>query len=723
MASLSSSKHSNQLVGEKSPYLLQHAHNPVNWMPWGPAAFEKAKKENKPIFLSIGYSTCHWCHVMAHESFENEEIAAIMNAGFINIKVDREERPDVDRMYMTFIQATSGSGGWPMSVWLTPDLKPFVGGTYFPPTDKYGRPGFGSILQKIGEAWKSNPAKIDAQGIEVIEALRKLTIKDKDTQPVGQSFLDGAFGRLTRAFDAQWGGFSHAPKFPRPSSIHLLFRLYAAEAKGSSRGQSALDMGCFTLRKMAQGGMHDHVGGGFHRYSVDEFWHVPHFEKMLYDQAQLCVAYLEAYQITNDPFFSSVVRDILTYVLRDMTSTEGGFYSAEDADSTIEAGKPEHAEGAFYVWSHEDLLKVLGPTNGEVFCYHYGVEPAGNAPAGIDPHGEFTNKNILIERHPLLETAEKFNLSETATKTMLLESLAVLFDVRAKRPRPHLDDKILTSWNGLMISALARAGSVLGEMVYLHAAEAAAGFIEKNLFNPKSGTLLRTYRKGPSAIEGFADDYAYLIQGLLDIYEATSDVHWLKWAVQLQEKMDSLFFDPSEGGYFSTPKVSEILLRLKEDYDGAEPSPNSITVLNLVRLSRMFHQESYLDKAEVTLQRFSDQLGKMPEGVPMMLCGLDAFLSKSKQIVVASRRDDPALVSFLREINAYYIPNKVVIYADGDEGQKYLSEHQEYLQAINVEKGEHAVHLCDDYTCQSPAINLPSLRKILTETMDKRGKG
>src|SRR5436305_2240964 len=400
-------EHTNRLAHEKSPYLLQHAHNPVDWYPWGEEAFAKARRENKPIFLSVGYSTCHWCHVMAHESFESEATAAIMNRDFVNIKVDREERPDVDRVYMTFVQATTGGGGWPMSVWLTPDLKPFVGGTYFPPEDRYGQPGFTKVLERIAAAWKQGHEKIAEQGSKILEALRE----SQNAQPETAAKIDNqvfqtAYEQLSRSFDDKEGGFGTAPKFPRPVALNFLTRFYAREPK-SEPGKRALEMDLVTLRKMAAGGMHDHLGGGFHRYSVDRYWHVPHFEKMLYDQAQLASAYLDAFQITQDRQHADVARDILDYVARDMTSKDGGFFSAEDADSLFEHGKPEHGEGAFYVWSEKQVDSVLGDDSA-TFKFHYGVQSHGNTPEGSDPQDEFRGKNILIERHTVAETGKHF---------------------------------------------------------------------------------------------------------------------------------------------------------------------------------------------------------------------------------------------------------------------------------------------------------------------------
>src|SRR5713226_8880392 len=441
--------HTNRLAREKSPYLLQHAHNPVDWYPWGEEAFAKARRENKPIFLSIGYSTCHWCHVMAHESFENEETAAIMNREFVNIKVDREERPDVDRVYMTFVQATTGGGGWPMSVWLTPDLKPFVGGTYFPPEDRYGQPAFKKVLERIAAAWKQDHEKIAEQGSKIVEALRESqNAQPEATAKIDISVFENAYQQLHRSFDPREGGFSTAPKFPRPVALNFLTRLYARDPK-SETGKHALEMDLFTLRKMAAGGMHDHLGGGFHRYSVDRYWHVPHFEKMLYDQAQLAVAYLDAFQIGQDRQYADVARDILDYVTRDMTSKEGGFFSAEDADSPIpvaavydrrnesaqssEVGAHraplQKSEGAFYIWTKKEIDAALGDA-AEIFDFHYGVQPHGNAPEGSDPQNEFRERNILIERHPISETAKHFKKSDDEIRQSLARSRKKLLSIR-----------------------------------------------------------------------------------------------------------------------------------------------------------------------------------------------------------------------------------------------------------------------------------------------------
>ncbi len=697
----------NRLAKEKSPYLLQHAHNPVDWFPWGAEAFEKAKKENKPIFLSIGYSTCHWCHVMAHESFEDEATAKLMNEHFVCIKVDREERPDVDKVYMTFVQATTGGGGWPMSVWLTPDLKPFVGGTYFPPDDRHGRPGFVSVLKKLADAWKHDRQKIVDQGNEIVVALRQYTAAGaKKGGELDTAILKNALDRLVQTFDQEQGGWGGAPKFPRPVTMNFLFR---AHARGL--GKAALEMNLLTLQKMAAGGMHDHLGGGFHRYSVDGQWHVPHFEKMLYDQAQLACSYLDAFQIKHDPLFKKTARDILDYVRRDMTDPQGGFFSAEDADSLEKPDAPKKMEGAFYVWTKKEIAGLLGD-GAQIFDRFYGVEETGNAPGGSDPQGEFEGKNILIQRHSVGEVAKIYKKQPAEVEKILADARRKLFDVRAKRPRPHLDDKIITAWNGLMISAFARAAQVLDDPAYLDAATRAAKFVQSHLV--KDGALLRSYRQGPSDVHGFADDYAFFIQGLLDLYEASADIAWLKWAAELQARQDALFADKEHGGYFSvTDKDPHILLRMKEDYDGAEPSPNSITALNLLRLAEMTGSEPWKKEAARTIAVFGEQVAKSPTAMPQMLVALDFSLAKPKQIVIAGKPGADDTRALLREVHAHFIPNKIILFADGGDGQQWLGGKLDFIKTATPLDGRATAYVCEDFVCQAPTNDVKKLRGLL----------
>ena len=667
----------NRLAAEKSPYLLQHADNPVDWYPWGEEAFEKARSEDKPVFLSVGYSTCHWCHVMEHESFENEEIAALLNQHFVPVKVDREERPDIDRIYMLFVQASTGSGGWPMSVWLTPDRKPFFGGTYFPPDNRYGRPGFGAILQNLAAAWLNDRERIEQSGSQVLEQLRQYSnLSAGAGYAAGRDALNSAFYAFRRVFDAKLGGFGDAPKFPRPSVHNFLLRYYA-----STQTEEALEMVLLTLREMAKGGMHDQLGGGFHRYSVDERWFVPHFEKMLYDQAQLAVSYLEAFQITHEGQYAEVARDIFEYVLRDLAHPEGGFYSAEDADSAADPARPhEKSEGAFYLWSYQELVTALGQERGEAFARAYGAREQGNV--DNDPHGEFTGRNILYRAGP-------FQGLEEARKTLLR--------IRGARLRPHLDDKILAAWNGMMISALAKGAQVLKEPRYEHAARRALDFIRETLWRDSDGILMRRYRKGESAIEGFVDDYAFLALALLDMYETTFSGADLAWAVRLAERAMELFEDPEEGGFFSTRATPELVLRLKEDYDGAEPSGNSGMALVLLRLCRFTGRADFRTSAERTLRGFGRRLGAAPSAMPQMLAA-SIFADAPPMEIVLAGHESPEMLDRIRE---RFLPCGVVMRAE------------QAPVAMPALDGRATAYVCENYACQLPVTDARALADLL----------
>ena len=726
--------HANRLAHEKSPYLLQHAHNPVDWYPWGEEAFEKARRENKPIFLSIGYSTCHWCHVMAHESFEDPEIAAIMNRDFVNIKVDREERPDVDRVYMTFVQATTGGGGWPMSVWLTPDLKPFVGGTYFPPEDRYGQPAFRKVLDRIATAWKQDREKIADSGSKIVDALRESQSSAAEASAkIDTAVFENAYHQLDRSYDPREGGFSMAPKFPRPVALNFLARFYARDPKSES-AKRALEMDLFTLRKMAAGGMHDHIGGGFHRYSVDRYWHVPHFEKMLYDQAQLAIAYLDAFQLTQDRRYAEVARDILDYVARDMTSKDGGFFSAEDADSpdsvaavydrrsessqSAEAGARraplQKSEGAFYVWTEKQIDDALGEDSA-IFKYHFGVQPHGNAPEGSDPQDEFRGKNILIQRHTIAETAQHVKKSEGEVGKSLARSREKLLALRNGRPRPHLDDKIIAAWNGLMISAYARAAQILDEPRYLEAADRASKFLQANLYDEKHKLLFRSYREGRSNVEGFADDYAFVIQGLLDLYEASFDIERIKFALDLQATQDRLFFDGKGGGYFSSSgNDKSLVLRMKDDNDSAEPAASSVAALNLLRLAQLRSDKQFEERGRKTIDGFAATVNHFASAMPQFLVALDFSLSKPRQIVIASKAGDEQTKALIKEVNRHFLPNKVLILADGSEGQKFFGEKNEAIRAMSPVDGEPAAYVCQNFTCKAPVTEIKALNALLS---------
>lgn len=706
----------NRLAQEKSPYLQQHAHNPVDWYPWGEEAFAKAREDNKPVFLSVGYSTCHWCHVMERESFENEKVAAVLNKYFVAIKVDREERPDLDNVYMTFVQATTGGGGWPMSVWLTPELKPFVGGSYYPPEDKWGAPGFRSVLLQIAAAWEKDRERIITSSETVLEQLRKYTSSNfAGSVGLESNLLDQAYRQIKASYDPECGGFSAAPKFPRPSAPDFMLRYYARtlrQSSGQAAAQDALDMTLFTLRKMAEGGMYDHIGGGFHRYSVDERWHVPHFEKMLYDQGQLVCTYLDAWQITHDPFYAEIACGVLKYVRRDLTGEEGNFYSAEDADSPI-PGKPEaHAEGAFYVWEHSETKDKLDKESASIFNYYYGIEKAGNVRS--DPHGEFPRKNVLIVSHTIDETARRFNKEVDDIRRILSEAGRRLLEVRVNRPRPHLDDKTITAWNGLMISGFARASQVFGEGEYLAAAIAAAEFIRARMYDEKSGVLMRRYRAGETGIEGYVDDYAFLIRGLIDLYEASFEVRYLTWAIALQDRQDALFWDERSGGYFSTTgKDATVLLRTKNDYDGAEPSPNSISLLNLLRLAQMTDNAQFRKKAEETFAVFSVNLTRAPHAMPQMMAAFGYHLDKPKQIIIAGNPDSPDTKNMLEAVHRHFLPNKILMLADGGEGQKSMAQHFEFITAIQQINGKATAYICENKVCKLPTTEVETMERQL----------
>jgi len=723
---------SNALAHEKSPYLLQHADNPVAWLPWGEAAFARARDEQKPIFLSIGYSTCHWCHVMAHESFENEAIAELLNTHFIPVKVDREERPDVDKVYMAYVQAMSGHGGWPLSAWLTPELKPFYGGTYFPPEDRHGRAGFPAILQAIARGWRDERDKLVAEGDRVIGALkdyhegRREPAAGEDgsagvktlVEAAGTAFEQG-FSHFFESYDPQHAGFGGAPKFPRASNLNFLFRVAALQGASSELGVEAIRLATATLRAMARGGIHDHLGGGFHRYSVDEGWFVPHFEKMLYDQAQIAVNCLEARQATGDERFAWMARGIFDYVARDLTSPTGGFFTAEDADSTVPdpaPGEATHAEGAFYVWRADELRDVLG-SDYALFAAHYGVEEGGNVPARLDPHGEFRGRNILAQRRPLADTARQFALTPEETSDRLLGLLGRVRDVRARRPRPHLDDKILTANNGLMISALARAHQVLGAEDgprYLVAATRAADFLARELHNAQSGVLYRSWREGRSGTEAFAEDYAYLIQGLLDLYEASFELRWLQWAEWLQTTMDVRFGDEARGGYFnSAAGDTSIVLRLKEDYDGAEPAPSSVAAMNLLRLAAITNDEVPRERGRHTLEAFRDRWSQAPQAMPQLLCALELALETPRHVVLAgdpTREDFRALAAVVHDGIG---PRRILLAATGGEDQAWLARRAPWLAGMTPLDGRATAYVCEEYACQAPVNEPAALRALL----------
>ncbi len=716
---------SNALAAEKSPYLRQHADNPVAWLPWGEAAFAKARAEQKPIFLSIGYSTCHWCHVMAHESFEDEATAALLNEHFVSIKVDREERPDVDRVYMAYVQAMTGRGGWPMSVWLTPELKPFFGGTYFPPEDKAatGRANFPAVLRAIAKGWADEREKLVGEADRVIGTLRDYHDGQAarggpagDLHEEAGAACERAFLQLYEGFDPEHGGFGGAPKFPRASNINFLFRVAVIQGVESETGREAIKMACETLRHMGGGGIRDHVGGGFHRYSVDEAWFVPHFEKMLYDQAQIAVNYLDAYLFSGDERLAWVAAETLDWTLRDLGAPGGGFYSALDADSRPHDGGPgaKALEGAFYVWTHRELSVVLSPETAALVADHFGLEADGNVPASLDPHGEMAGRNVLRQVRSLAQTAAARGLTTEATAEVLAAALMRLRTARAERPAPHRDEKIVTAWNGLMLTALARAATSPAACLadkrggYLAAAVRTAEFVERELFDAERGVLYRAWLDGRGESEGFAEDYAFLIAGLLDLYEATWDARWLRWADRLQATMDARFWDEAGGGYFTAPADdANIVLRLKDDHDGAEPAASSVAASNLARLAGIFRVDTSAadgraERARRTVLALRGQWMQTPQALPELLAGLERVLSDPEQVVLAG---DPASADFqalAAALRAKPGARRTVLAATDDV---WLRERAPWLRDFTTVSGKAAAYVCEGRTCRPPVTD------------------
>ncbi len=699
--------HTNALIDEKSPYLLQHAHNPVNWFPWGEAAFRKAREENKPIFLSVGYSTCHWCHVMERESFENERIADLLNRYFVSIKVDREERPDVDRIYMTFVQATTGSGGWPMSVFLTPDLKPFFGGTYFPPEPRFGHPGFGQVLERVAEAWQFDRAKVLESSGEIVNQLSKAVNQAPGAAEAGAGELAAGFVAFRQSFDKRHGGFGGAPKFPRPSVQNFLLRYWARTGN-----VEALEMVFATLNAMGHGGIHDHLGGGFHRYAVDYRWFVPHFEKMLYDQAQLAVSYLEGFQISADQYYARVARGILDYVLRDMAHPEGGLYSAEDADSPDPARPDVKREGAFYLWTRAEIDEVLDKPLSDWFCRYYGVQDHGNVHE--DPHGEFAGRNILHEPHRVEDIAREFDRPVEEMRAALESARGKLLARRSRRPRPHLDDKILTAWNGLMISAFAKGAQVLEEPSYLDAARRAAEFVLGRMYDSERNVVLRRFRDGEAAIPGFLDDYAFFVQGLLDLYETDFDVRFLELAVRLTDAQLARFEDRERGGFYSTAAgEAGLVLRMKDEYDGAEPSGNSISAMNLLRLAEITDRASFRDAAARTLRAFASHLRAAPLAAPQMLAALDYSTARRRRILVVGEKRAEDTRAMVREVHHRYLPNKIVLLVDDVRSRERLAAYLPFVAGMRRIDSAATAYVCENYACRMPTANLKEFTGLL----------
>ena len=696
-------RHTNRLAHEKSPYLLQHAHNPVDWFAWGDEAFEKARRENKPIFLSIGYSTCHWCHVMERESFESEELAKFLNEHFVSIKVDREERPDVDKIYMTFVQSMTGSGGWPLNVFLTPERKPFFGGTYWPPENKYGRPSFLQVLQQVASAWQTKSSDLLNSAQKLHDQLAENTARESSNRfTLGKPTLQNAGRQLKQGYDAVNGGFGSAPKFPSPSQPRFLLR-YGTHYSDDE----AVKMVLHTCDKMAAGGIYDQLGGGFSRYSVDAHWLVPHFEKMLYDNAQLVQLYLDAYLISGDARHADVVRDVLRYVLRDMTHPGGGFYSAEDADS-------EGKEGKFYAWTTTELQSLLTAEEFAVATNYFGVTPEGNFVDHSDPN-PLPNQNVLSIANPDAAKGQEPLLASAKKK---------MFDVRAKRVRPHLDDKVLASWNGLMLGAIARASVVLGDDAYLAAAEKNLAFLKSKLWVPPQrapgvppssgtearhdagGTLYHRWRDGQRDNTQLLESYAFLLSGVLELYEATLQPEHLDFAVALAESMIARFHDSKDGGFWqSTHDAKDLILRVKDDYDGAEPSGNAVATAALLKLAALTERKDFQTAAEKTLALFSDRLQQLPHAVPFLLGALDFSLEEPRRAVIVGDVAGGEGRALLRAAHSLYQPNKVVL---GNRGAV-----EPFAKTLTPKDARPTAYVCTGTACQPPTHEAAKLKALL----------
>jgi uncharacterized protein YyaL (SSP411 family) len=669
----------NHLINETSPYLLQHAHNPVDWYPWGDEAFEKARRENKPVLLSIGYSACHWCHVMAHESFENDAIAQLMNEYFVNIKVDREERPDLDQIYMNAVQMMTHHGGWPMTVFLTPDAVPFYGGTYFPPQDRYNIPGFPRVLIGVAEAYKERQDEIRETGTSLITELRRLGETGGSDQPIEPELLDATYNGITRNYDSVNGGFGGAPKFPPAMALEFLLRTGKPEA---------LQMISHTCLKMANGGIYDQLGGGFHRYSTDSRWLVPHFEKMLYDNALLSRLYLHYFQVSREPFARETVAGILDYVLREMTHPLGGFYSTQDADS-------EGHEGKFFVWDIREIRDVLGETAASRFCDYYNITEAGN----------FEGKNIPNVTRTLEDVAVAHRISVGELQASLDESKQTLFKRRERRVKPDRDEKILTAWNGLMMASFAEAGIVLNRPDYTDAARRNAEFVLSNL--RQDGMLLRTWKDGQAKFNAYLEDYAFLAEGLLTLFETTGEARWLHETLALTDRMIDEFWDNDGGGFFFTGKSHEnLIVRSKDYFDNATPSGNSVAAIVLLRLATLTGRENYRNLATAVLREVSEQARRYPSGFGYALSAADFLLSTPKEVAIVGKDIRPLLAETWRP----YLPNKVVAAGGAD-----LAEITPLLADRPLVNGLPTAYVCEHYTCQNPVTDVSSLAAVLQD--------
>ncbi len=688
-------KNYNHLKDEKSPYLIQHAKNPVDWYPWGEEAFNKAKTEDKPIFLSIGYSTCHWCHVMAHESFEDYEVAELLNSVFVAVKVDREERPDIDSIYMTACQIMAGTGGWPLTIIMTPDKKPFFAGTYFPRESGFETIGLKDLILNVRDIWKDKREEIDSSGEQIITAMSELS-KPGTKEDLNEDILNITYNELSNVFDEENGGFGDFTKFPTPHNFMFLLRYWKRTGN-----KNALHMIEKTLHSMAKGGIYDHLGFGFHRYSVDKNWLVPHFEKMLYDQALIAMAYTEVYQATGNSSYKKTAEDILKYAIRDMKSPKGAFYSAEDADS-------EGVEGKFYLWTKEEIFNVLEPDQAKLVSMLYDVKEDGNF---NDPYSQNTNKNILHRKYKNKELADKLGLKKPELEKQIESARIKLYNSREKRIHPHKDDKILTDWNGLMIASLAKASQVFNNEVYSSAAMEAVSFIFENDYN--NGCLLHRYRKGEANIKGNLDDYSFMIWGLLELYGAVFDIKYLNAAIELNQIIIEHFWDDENGGFYFTADDSEmVLMREKKTYDNATPSGNSIELMNLIKIARLTEDPLLEEMAVKTERSFSENVKRAPTAHTQFLAAVDYKLGPSFEVVVAGKSRTPDTDEMIRTINKHYIPNKVVIFKDTDKPIEVnkIATSLKYKGSIN---DRATAHICSSGSCKIPTNDISEMLKLL----------
>ncbi|MYC32278.1 MAG: thioredoxin domain-containing protein [Chloroflexi bacterium] len=674
----------NRLANETSPYLLQHAENPVDWYPWGEEALDRARDEDRPILLSIGYSACHWCHVMERESFENDDIAALMNEHFVNIKVDREERPDLDAVYMEAVQMLTGSGGWPMTVFLTPEGHPFYGGTYFPPDDRQGMPGFPRLLAAASQAYQTNKSEIERVTRQLSEQMGRSGQMPRGFTPLTTEVMHNAYSQLATQFDHLNGGFGNAPKFPQPMTPEFLLRYYR-----HGFNARALEMVELTLQKMAYGGMYDQVGGGFHRYSTDAYWLVPHFEKMLYDNALLARLYLHAWQVTGNPLYRRITEETLDYVLREMTDPAGGFYSAQDADS-------EGVEGKFFVWTPIELRPLLGD-DADLIMGYYGVTERGN----------FEGSNILNVPRPSADYANQQSISEETLSDAIARARTTLLEVREQRIHPLLDDKVLTSWNGLMLRAFAEAGAALDRPDYLDAARNNAAFLLDNM-RDADGRILRTWRNGEAKLLGYLEDYSCLTDGLLSLHEATLEPRWLQEAVAVADGMNALFWDDAVGGFYDTGSDHEqLVIRPRDVFDNAQPCGGSVATDVLLRLGVITGNEDYSSKGATPLRALQQLLGRAPAATGHWLAALDFYVSLPREIVIVGPADSDSTQAMLREINGRFMPNKVAV-GMADPATPPLKDSPLLEQRV-MQGGQPTAYVCENYACQLPVTDAAAL--------------